>query len=51
MEAACAFVNTQILPHAVAYARDEADATPFFDPISELQRLLQGNGFGTPAYE
>lgn len=41
------FVNTQILPHAIKYATEE---TPV-EPVSELQNLLQGNGYGQPVYK
>lgn len=47
LAAALAFVNTKILPAALAY-RTQASV---WEPIGALQTLLQANGYGHPVYK
>ncbi|KAG6622168.1 Ribonuclease 3 [Phytophthora cinnamomi] len=47
MEAAMDFVATQILPRSVEYATRDV----IWEPIVELQNLLQGHYYGQPVYK
>ncbi|KAE9014868.1 hypothetical protein PR003_g15848 [Phytophthora rubi] len=47
MEAAMNFVATQILPRSVEYATRDV----IWEPIVELQNLLQGHYYGHPVYK
>lgn len=47
LEAALDFANRHVLPHAVAYAKEDS----VWDPLGELQNLLQSNGIGQPVYK
>ena len=47
METALNFVTTHILPRAVEYATRDV----IWEPIVELQNLLQGHYYGHPVYK
>lgn len=47
INAAMDFINTKILPAAIKHATQE----PPWEPIGELQTLLQANGMGHPIYK
>ncbi|KAF4043044.1 Ribonuclease-III-like [Phytophthora infestans] len=47
METAMKFVTTQILPRSVEYATRDV----IWEPIVELQNLLQGHYYGQPVYK
>ncbi|KAF4319861.1 hypothetical protein BBO99_00005880 [Phytophthora kernoviae] len=47
METAMKFVTTHILPRAVEYATRDV----IWEPIVELQNLLQGHYYGQPVYK
>ena len=47
MEVALHFVTTHILPRSVEYATREV----IWEPIVELQNLLQGHYYGHPVYK
>jgi dsRNA-specific ribonuclease len=46
LEAALAFVSNVVLPAAMKYATEEF----VFQPVVELQNLLQAHGHGHPTY-
>ncbi|TYZ63568.1 hypothetical protein PybrP1_013162 [[Pythium] brassicae (nom. inval.)] len=47
INAALDFINTKVLPAAIKHATQE----PPWEPITELQNLLQANGLGHPIYK